>query len=69
MAQSVKHPALDLGSGHDLTVREFGLHLGLRADGAEAAWDSVFPSLCPSPTCVCSLSLALSVSLSKWIKL
>ena len=28
-AQSVKHPSLDLGSGHDLTVREIEARVGL----------------------------------------
>ena len=33
-------PTLDLGSGHDFTVREFEPCVGLCADGAEPAWDS-----------------------------
>ena len=46
LAQLVKHPTHDLGSGHDLTVRGFEPHVGLCADGdgTEPAWDSVFPS-------------------------
>ena len=55
MAQSVEHLTLGFGSGRDLTVCEFEPHLGLRADGAEPAWDSVSPSLSPS----LSLSLTL----------
>ena len=51
VALPVKHPTLDLSSGHDLTVREFKPHIGLCADGVEPAWDSVSPSLCPSPAC------------------
>ena len=39
MAQLVKHPTLDFGSGHDLVVQEFELHIGLHADSAEPAWD------------------------------
>ena len=31
VAQSVKHLALDFGSGHDLTVHEFEPHVGLHA--------------------------------------
>ena len=58
MAQSVKRLTLGLGSGHDLTVREFQPHIGLCADGTEPVWDSVSPSLCPSPACVCSLFLS-----------
>ena len=41
MAQSVKCPTLDLGSGHDLTAGEFESHSGLWADSAEPAWNSV----------------------------
>ena len=37
---SWKHPTLDLGSGHDLTVFEFESHVGLCVDGVEPAWDS-----------------------------
>ena len=64
MAQSVKHPTLDLGSGHDLTVCEFEPHVGLCADNTEPVSDFVSPSLCLS----LSLSL-LSPSLSKYINL
>ena len=60
MAQSVKHPTLDFGSGHDLMVLEFKPCIGLCADSTEAAWDSVSLSLsAPSP-----LALSLSLSLS-----
>ena len=41
MAQSVKRPTLDFGSGHDLTVPEFGPRVGLCADSAEPAWDAL----------------------------
>ena len=41
LAQSVKRLTLDLGSGHDLTVREFKPHVGLCADDAEPVWDSL----------------------------
>ena len=57
MAQSVKRPALDLGSGPDLTVCEFEAHVGLCAAGVEPAWDSVSP-LCPSPAGARALSLS-----------
>ena len=40
-AQSVKHPTLDFGSGHDLRVREIEPHTGLHADSTEPAWDSL----------------------------
>ena len=50
VAQSLKHQTLDLGSGHDLTVHEFKLRIGLCADGVEPVWDSLSLSLslCPS---------------------
>ena len=47
MAQWGKHPTLVFGSGHDLTVREFELHIGLQVAGAEPAWESLF--LSPPP--------------------
>ena len=54
-AQSVKHPTLGLGSGHDLTVWEFEPHIGLQAASVEPAWDSLSPSLsAPPPTRVLS---------------
>ena len=36
---------LDFGLGHDLIVGEFELRMGLCADSAEPAWDSLTPSL------------------------
>ena len=51
MAQSVKHPTLVFGSGHDLTVREFEPRIGLLADSVGRAWDSLSPPLsAPPPT-------------------
>ena len=62
MAQLVKHPTLDLGSGHDLMVLRVVFH----ADGTEPAWDSLPPrlSLCPSPAHACMHSFIYSLSLS-----
>ena len=54
-AQLVKHLTLDFGSGHGLCVREFEPHVGVPADSAEPAWDSLSPSL--------SARLLLSLSL------
>ena len=57
-AQSVEHPTLDFGSGHDLTVREFKPHIGLCADSSEPGacfWFCVPLSLCPSPAHAVSL--------------
>ena len=36
-AQLVKHPTLDFGSGHDLTVHGIELHVGLCDDSTEPA--------------------------------
>ena len=40
MAQLVKHPTLDVSSGHDLTAHEFKPCIGLYADSIEPDWDS-----------------------------
>ena len=59
VAQSVKCPTLDLGSGHDLKASGF-THVGLHADGAEPVWDSLsLLSLCPSPMLTLLVSLYL----------
>ena len=50
MAQSVKRPTLDFGSGHDLTVREFQSCVGLCADSGE------------SPTVLPPLTLSLKIN-------
>ena len=56
MAQSVKRPTLDFGLCHDLAFRGCKPGVGLGADSAEPAWDSLSLTL--------SLPLlALSVSL------
>ena len=56
----VKHPTLDLGSGHDLTVMKLSATLG-STRSLEPAWDSFSPSLSlySSPALPCSLSLSL----------
>ena len=59
VAQMVKHPTLDFSSGHDLTVCEFERRVSLCADSVEPAWDSLSPSIRPSPP---ALSLSLSLS-------
>ena len=62
MAQSIKHPTLDFGSGHDLTVHEFKPHeLMGRAVQSPLGILSLSLSLCPS-------LLTLSPLLSKQIK-
>ena len=57
VAQSVKQPTLDFGSGHDLTVHEIEpCFLGLCTDSIQPAWESLSPFLsAPHP-------LALSLS-------
>ena len=50
MAQLVRQPTLDLGSGHDLAVGETEPRLGLCPGSTEPASDSLspLPSLCPA---------------------
>ena len=57
MAQWVKHPTLDFGSGHDLLVRGIEPRVGLCTDSAEPAWDSLSPSLSASPSFTISLKI------------
>ena len=47
VAQSVKHPTLDLGSGHDVVVCGIEPHVGPCTDSVGPAWD---PLSLPSPT-------------------
>ena len=54
---------LGCGSGHDLTVLEFELHIRLCADTVEAAWNPLSPSLSlPLP---CSCCVCLTINLKK----
>ena len=48
MAQLVKRPTLDFGSGHDLMVGDAG--------SMDPAWDSLSLSLSLSLSCSCSVS-------------
>ena len=63
VAQLGKHLTLDFGSHHDLTVCEFKPHMGLFADSAETAWNSL--SLSPSVFAPTSLVLSLSLKINK----
>ena len=54
VAQLVKHPTLDLGSGHDLMVFEIEPRVTLCADSAEPAWDSLSFPLSALPLLVLS---------------
>ena len=65
MAQSVKRPTLGFGSGHDLTVREFDLRVGLCADSLEPAWDSLSLSLSAPPLLALSVSLSHTINFKK----
>ena len=60
MAQSVKHPTLDFGSGHDLMVHEFKPRVGFSAESTEPAWDSLSLSLAAPLPLMCVLALCLS---------
>ena len=60
VAQSVKHPAIDVSSGPGLTVRGFKPRIRLCADSLEPASNSVSPSLSLYPYPIHALSLSLS---------
>ena len=54
MAQWVKHPTLNFGSGHNLTGCEFKPYVGLFTDSAGPAWDSPsLPFSAPFPLMLC----------------
>ena len=67
MAQLVKPPnSLHFGSGHDLMVPAIEPHVGLRADSAKPAWDSLSPRTAPGPpSSLPPLTGSLSLSLSQ----
>ena len=65
VAQSVRPLTLDFSSGHDLMNGEIEPCVGLCADSAEPAWDSLSPSLSVPPLLMCSLSLS---KISKYLK-
>ena len=52
----MKRQTLDSGSDHDLTVCGFKPRVGLLADRAEPAWESLSLLLGPSPARALSLS-------------
>ena len=62
MTQLVECPTLDFSSGRDLMVPQFKSHVGLSADSAEPAWDSLSPSLSSPPPFVLALSLSLKIN-------
>ena len=67
VAQSVKRPTLDFGSGHDLMVCEIEPRVTLCIDREEPAGDSVPPCLSAPPLLTCACTHALAPSLSKSI--
>ena len=52
--------ALDLGSGHDLTVCGIERHIGLCTGSAEPVWDSLPPSLSTPSLLTRTLSLKIN---------
>ena len=58
VAQLVKCPTLDFGSGYDLTVLWVWTPCQARADVVEPAWDSLSPSLSVPSLLVPTLSLS-----------
>ena len=63
VTQSVKHPPLDLGSGHDLAVG--GLELGSSLASGSVLTMGSLPRILPLPL---SLSLLLSLKINKNLK-
>ena len=57
VAPLVKRPTIDFGPGHDLMTSEFEPPVGLWANSAESAWDSLSPSLSAPPSLTLSLCL------------
>ena len=57
VAQLVKRPTPDFGSGHNLTVCEFKHHVELCTDSTEPVWNSLPPSLFAPPLLTHYLSL------------
>ena len=62
VAQLVKRPTLDFGSGYNLTVCELEPRIGLCADSTEPAWNSLSPSFSAPSLCACMCTLSLSLS-------
>ena len=63
MAQLGKRPALDLGSGHDLTIREMGAPCwALCWQSSEPAWDSLSLSLSAPPPFTRLHALSLKIN-------
>ena len=65
MAWWVGHLTPGFGSGQDLMVPKTELCVGLCADSAEPAWDSLSPSLSAPPQLVLVHMRMLALSLSQ----
>ena len=65
VAQWVKCPTLDLGSGHELTVGQIEPWVKLCTDSVEPAWDFLSPSLYAHPPPALPLAHSRSLSLSQ----
>ena len=63
--RSVRVLTLDAGSGHDRTVRDMEPRVGLCADRAEPAWDSLSAPSQLAHARVCVLARARSLSQNK----
>ena len=61
MAQLVKGPALDFGTGHNLTVVGIEPRIEFRTDSEGPPWDSLSPSLSALPQLMISLFPSLSL--------
>ena len=61
MAQSVMHPTLDFGSGHNLTIDEIKPCVRACSDSAGSAWESL-------PLSLHLPLLALSLLINKHLK-
>ena len=64
VAQLVKRPTLDFGSGHDLAVCVIEPRVGLCAGNEGSAWYSLFPS--PSAPPPLMLSFWLKIKFKKF---
>ena len=60
MAQPVTYLTAGSGPSHDLTVCEFKPRIGLCADSAEPAWDSLSPILSAPPLLMLFLPLEIN---------
>ena len=65
VAQSVKRPTLDFGSGHDLTVREIESRIRFCADSACLLGILSLPLSLPSPLLALSRSLKIKINFKK----